>query len=343
MEFAFTKGDFSKDGLSGSYSLTYTNAKVQFQSGLINGLGTNQISYFNTAISDYNALAKGGSQNYACFTPANGSTGTAGKGIGAVGVAQSCTGTSIANPYFSAPTQGLMDPNGWYDPASDIVLPGVNTTPNIFNTPWVNALLVNYRHGKWAVTPSLQLASGSGGGTPLAVQGVDPRLCQSIDMSQSGNQCNYTSLIGQGATPSGLLYIPNPQTGKFDSLGQYTEPNMLVGNIAFSYEVTPKISVNLTLTNVYHTCFGGDKEPWTAAYPAGPNVCGYFPNSAYVSNYQLGAGYLTPGNPASYSAAANGTTLAPWQLQSYAPNTSNGAGNEIPPPFNAYLTVNIKL
>ena len=343
LEFAFSKGDFSKDGLSGSYSLTYTNTKVQFQSGLVNNLGTNQISIFNTAIGDYNALAKGGSQNYPCFTFANGGAGTAGAPVGSPGVAQACTGSTVANPYFSAPAQSTMDPNGWYVPSGDVVLPGVNSNPAIYDTPWVSSLLLNYRHNKWAVTPSLQLASGSGGGTPLAVQGVDPRLCTATDPNQAGNQCNYTSLIGQGATPSGLLYIPNPQTGKFDGLGTFTEPNMLVGNLALSYDVTPKISVNLTLANVFHTCFGGDKAPWTAAFPAGPHVCGYFLNPNYVSNYQLGAGYLTPGNPASYSASANGTTLAPFQQQSYAPNTSNGAGNEIPAPFNAYITVNIKL
>ena len=67
VEGAFTKGDFSKNGFSGTFALTYTNAKVQFQSGLVNNLGANQIGYYNTAIGNYNALAKGGSQNYPCF------------------------------------------------------------------------------------------------------------------------------------------------------------------------------------------------------------------------------------------------------------------------------------
>ncbi len=98
VEGAFTKGDFSKNGFSGSLAVTYTNAKVQFQSGLVNNLGANQIGYYNTAIGNYNALAKGGSQNYPCFA---GTTG-----VGAVGVAQNCTGAVgtqpvIANPYFS--------------------------------------------------------------------------------------------------------------------------------------------------------------------------------------------------------------------------------------------------
>jgi hypothetical protein len=346
IEGAFTKGDFSKNGLSGSLALTYTNAKVQYQSGLVNNLGANQIGYFNTAIQSYNALAKGGSQNFPCFTFAsfNPSTGasTAGTGVGTPGVAQTCTGNSVANPYFSAPAQGLLDPNGWYAPASDVALPGVNTDLGLYDAPWVTALILNYRHNKLAVTPSLQLAAGSSYGLPFAVQGVDPRLCTAIDASQTGNQCAYTSLIGQGATATGLLYIPDPETGTFDGIGQFHSPNILVGNLAISYDITPKLSMNVTVGNLFHTCFGGSKEPWTTAYPPSGNICSYAPNPFYVSNYQLGPGYLTPGNPASYSAAANGTSVYPWQLQPYAPTEGTAAGI-VPPPINLYVTFNVKL
>jgi hypothetical protein len=336
VEAAITKGDFSKNGLSGQLAVTYTNAKVQFQSGLVNNLGANQIGYYNTAISDYNALAKGGAQNFPCFT---GTTG-----VGAVGVASACPAGSITNPYFSAPKQGLLDPNGWYAPPSDVALPGVNTGLGLYDIPWVTTLILNYRHDKWAVTPSLQLSTGSSYGSPFTVEGVDPRLCTAVDMSPSAgpNQCAYTSLIGQGATPSGLLFIPNPQTGSFDTIGAYHNPNIVVGNIAISYDLTPKVSINLTVANLFHTCFGGSKEPWTSAYPPGSTVCSYFANGAYVSNYQFGSGFANPGNTSLYSAAANGTTLQPWQQQSYAPSDGSAAG-VIPPPINAYLTVNIKL
>lgn len=334
VEGAFTKGDFSKNGLSGSLALTYTNAKVQFQSGLVNNLGANQIGYYNTAIGNYNALAKGGSQNYPCF---NGTTG-----VGAVGVAQACTGTAIANPYFAAPAQGMLDPNGWYAPPSDVALPGVNTSLGLYDSPWVSSLILNYRHDRWAITPTIQLAEGTSYGSPFTVQGVDPRLCTAIDPNQAGNQCNYTSLIGQGATPTGLLYIPNPETGSFDGIGQYRNPFIMVGNLALSYDITPKITMNVTVANLFHTCFGGSKEPWTSAYPASSNVCGYAANGSYVSNYQLGPGYLTPGQPSTYSAAANGTSVYPWQLQPYAPTEGSVAG-VIPPPINIYVTFNVKL
>jgi hypothetical protein len=346
MEAAFTKGDFSKNGFSGTLALTYTNAKVQYQSGLVNNLGANQIGYYNTAIQNYNALAKGGSANFNCFTLANGTTFTAGTGVGTPGVAQTCGAGEVSNPYFNAPKQALLDPNGWYAPASDVALPGVNTSLGLYDIPWVTSLLLNYRHDKWAITPSLQLAQGSSYGSPFTVTGVDPRLCTAIDMSSpatiAADQCAYTSLIGQGNTASGLLYIPNPQTGSFDGIGEFRNPDIMVGNIAFSYDITPKITMNVTIANVFHTCFGGSKEPWTTAYPPGTNVCGYGANSAYVSNYQFGSGFANPGNPSLYSAAANGTTLFPWQFQSYAPTQGTVAG-VIPPPFNVYITFNVKM
>jgi hypothetical protein len=346
IEGAFTKGDFSKNGFSGSLAVTYTNAKVQYQSGLVNNLGANQIGYFNTAIQNYNALAKGGSQNFPCFTFAslNPSTGsaTAGTGVGTPGVAQACTGNAVANPYFKAPAQALLDPNGWYAPASDVALPGVNTALGLYDVPWMTTLVLNYRHDKFAVTPSFQLAQGSSYGLPFAVYGVDPRLCTAIDSTQAGNQCAYTSVIGQGATATGLLFIPDPETGTFDGIGQFRSPNILVGNIAFSYDISPKLSVNLTVGNLFHTCFGGSKEPWSTAYPAGPNICSYAPNPFYVSNYQLGPGYLTPGDPSSFSAAANGTKVLPWQLQPYAPTVGTAAGI-VPPPINVFVTFNVKM
>jgi hypothetical protein len=350
VEGAFTKGDFSKNGLSGSLAVTYTNAKVRFQSGLVNNLGANQIGYYNTAIQNYNALAKGGSQNFPCFTFATPASATAnsaaGTGVGTPGVAQACGAGQVSNPYFSAPAQSLLDPNGWYAPPSDVAIPGVNTGLGLYDIPWVTSLILNYRHDKFAVTPSLQLSTGSSYGSPFTVQGVDPRLCTAVDQSSpatiAASQCAYTSVIGQGATSTGLLYIPNPQTGSFDGIGQYRNPNILVANIAFTYDISPRISVNLVVANLFHTCFGGSSEPWTSAYPPSTNICGYGANGEYVSNYQFGSGFANPGNISSYSAAANGTSLYPWQFQSYAPTTGSVAG-VIPPPINAYLTFNVKL
>src|SRR5262249_13899302 len=154
---------------------------------------------------------------------------------------------------------------------------------------------LNYRKDKWAVTPSIQWATGSSYGSPVTTQGVDPRECAGLDSTvapaaSGAQQCDYTTLEAAGATATGLFYVPNWQTGTFDGVGQYHNPTILTGNVAFSYDLSPKISVNLTLANVFHTCFGGSKEPWTSAYPAGTNVCGYGANGLQVSNFQLGAG-----------------------------------------------------
>ena len=236
-----------------------------------------------------------------------------------------------------------MDPNGWYAPPSLVALPGVNNNDvGLYDVPWVSSLILNYRHDKFAITPSLQLATGASYGSPFTVEGVDPRLCTAIDPNQTGNQCAYTSLIGQGATSSGQLFIPNPETGSFDSLGSYRNPNILIGNLALTYDLSPRITINVTAANLFHTCFGGSKEPWTTAYPPSTNICSYGANGSYLSNYQLGPGYLTPGQPSTYSAAANGTTLYPWQQQPYAPGLGS-AGGVIPPPLNVYVTFNVKL
>ncbi len=358
VEAALTKGDFSKNGFSGQLAVTYTKAQVQYQSGLINNQGVNQISYYNEAICQYDALTSKGmpstcskyglssanNANYNCFNSSTVLSTGVGAPVGTAGVAQTCTGAQITNPYFNSPQQALLDPNGWYAPAEDVALPGVNTDLAMFDAPVVASLVANYRHNKWAVTPSLQFVTGSSYGTPLNTLGVDPRLCTAVDTTntQVANSCAYTSLVGQAATPLGQLYVPDWQTGSFDSPGEYHNPNLVVGNIAFSYDISPRVTVNVTLANVFHTCFGGSKEPWTTAYPPGENVCAYG-QSGGVSNFQLGNGYNNPGaGAASYSTSANGEGLASWQYQSYAPNTGSYAGF-IPAPFNAYMSVNFKL
>lgn len=326
VEAAITKGDFSKNGLSGSLALTYTKAQVNYQGGRVNGNGQNQISILNQAINDYNFLTT----SSPCYTPAGATAGTP----------VACGPGTIANPYYGKPKQSLLDPNGWYAPTGNVLLPGVNTNPGFYDAPWVGNIIVNYRKDKFAITPSIQWATGSSYGSPLTVQGVDPRECAGNDPTPGfTSQCDWQSLQGAGATATGLLYIPNPQTGTFDSIGQYHNPVLLTGNVALTYDASPKISLNLTLANVFHTCFGGSKEPWTTAYSPGTNICSYVPNGSYVSNFQRGAGMA---NPRSYDAAANGTMLFAWQQQSYAPLNGTNVGL-VPPPFNAYLTVNIKI
>ncbi len=306
-------GDFNRDGLSGLLSFTWTQSQVQYQ----DLLGQNQVrTVVNTAIDNYNALTKsgGGAPCYTAFDP---NTGTGGTPDG------SCAASSILNPYYNSAPQAHFDPNGWYPQGLYTLEPGVNTDPVYYNSPYVLNLVLNYRHQKFSITPSLQLQAGAPYGAPLDVIGLDPRTCAANQgttgitaLSPKTNPlaCDYTQFVGAGAAPEfGFLYIPNPQTGTFASIGRFTEPNNAILNMQLTYDVSPKISLMLTATNVWHTCFGGSSEPWTtAAYKPSSTVCGYQPSSlgysgSYVSNMYNGT------SPT--DTAANGVTVQPWQLR----------------------------
>ena len=334
VESQFNLGDFNRNGFSGLMTLSYTNAKVKYQTGLT----PNNAGVLNQVIDQYNALTKSGG-GQACYK-----AGTA--------TGEACTAAdAITNPYYNAPAQSHLDVNGWYAPPSFALVPGVNNVAGYYDTPWTSTLLLNYRHNKLAVTPSLQFFSGSSYGTPLDVSGLDPRVCTqnaaaagitALSPGTDPHQCNYLSSNGLSASPFGILYIPNPQTGQFASPGQYREPNFVGANVAFSYEVSPKVTANLTLANVYHNCFGGTKAPWTSAYPVDRNNCGYAANapgnltSGYVSNFYNGTGPT--------DKAANGASPLPFELQSYTPTRLTGSSAVgTPIPFSAYFSVNIKL
>jgi hypothetical protein len=111
------------------------------------------------------------------------------------------------------------------------------------------------------------------------------------------------------------------------------------------------VTLQLTATDIWHTCFGGSSTPWSKAFPPGQSWCGYGQNLFYESNFYNGAPPANAGlaggvNGTAPSAAANkGITPYPWMLQSYAPN--NGVfGSGITTtyfPFNLYLQAQIKL
>jgi hypothetical protein len=330
VETALNFGDFNREGLSGMATFTWTRSQVQFQ----NLLGANQIADMNTAIQNYNALTQAGGGS-PCY---NGGVGEACPAAGTQ------TGSDILNPYYTASPQPLMDTNGWYDQGVLALKPGVYTgNPGFFNSPYVTNLVVNYRHQKFAITPSVQFQSGTRYGTPYDVYGVDPRDCGSnqgptgTDVATTNNPltCDYLT-AGPGAAPNfTYLYVPNPQTGKFASLGQFTEPTIMIANLQASYDISPRISLQLTATDLYHTCFGGTKDPWTAANPVGKNNCGY-----YASGLYNGAGWYNGASPTD-SAANGGVTPYAFEEQSYLPKFNNSQGGFI--PFTLYLQAQIKL
>jgi hypothetical protein len=348
MEFQFNKGDFSRDGLSGQFAFTWTNSKVQFQNEPLSSGGTvpNTTIQLNQVIAQYNSLTKSGGGS-PCYRNA---------------VAVSCSAKPITigsqtfdviqNPYYNQPSQGELDPNGWYNPYTTAIAPNLNGAVTSYISPLVSSLIVNYRHHKLAVTPSLQFQSGGFYGSPLDINGIDPRTCM-LNSAGSGItkvspktnplQCNYLAtnpLLGAGTGQFGYFYIPNPQTGHFAAIGSYQNPSLFTGNLQLTYEATPKLTVTLTGANIFHTCFGGSSEPWTAANQPGPNICGYFPaggvlnSTIYPANFYNGTGIN--------DFAAN-KVHTPFQ-QSYFPVTGNngGIGGALQ-PFNLYITAQMKL
>jgi hypothetical protein len=342
VEWALSKGDFNREGLSGQLAVTYTNAKVRYENTYF---GKNQVADANAAIQQFNSLtqAGGGSQCYGEF----GAPGVSDPNTGA-GLPEPCsTAHTVLNPYFNMAQQSLLDPTGWYAPGGTGLSATNNTTTGYFDSPLVGSLILNYKHNQWAITPSFQISQGSSYGGPYDVIGLDPRACalnsadagiSAASTSTNPNQCDYLSTTTGNASPvpvAGQLFIPNPQTGFFAKPGQFQNPWIATINLQLRYDISPKVTALATLSDLWHTCFGGDSQPWTKAYAPSTNVCDYFPNSLYVSNFYNGTGPT--------DTAANGLAAQKWIQQSYLPSFYGSVGNGTPWPFNAYLQLQIKL
>ncbi|MGA8473935.1 MAG: TonB-dependent receptor, partial [Candidatus Cybelea sp.] len=216
VELQVNKGDFTRNGLSGQFSFTYTNSKVQFQNETLANGGTvpNTTIALNQVIAAYNALTKagGGSQCY------RGIVGGGSVGVSCTAKPKQC-GTSsapqtcdvIENPYYNKPEQGLLDPNGWYNPYTTAIAPNLSGADTSYISPFVSSLILNWRHDKLAITPSFVFQTGGFYGSPLDVQGLDPRSCTlnsaatgitAVSPKTNPLQCNY-------------LYSRNIGTGSF--------------------------------------------------------------------------------------------------------------------------------
>ncbi len=314
VEFEVRKGDFDRNGFSGLLSYTYTRSRVTYDN-FVNGK-TNEIDYLNTYIQNYNAYtsacAPGGSKygGIACGTTSNGAP--AAPCYTPAGVADpACAAGSIANPYYSAAPQPLMDRTGSYTPYD--ILPAPFQGANGYETPDVATLVLNYKHDKFAITPSATFSSGSFYGSPLVWPGYDPVTCTG---TTTGNQADTT-------TCASYLFIPDKYTGKFDTFGALKEPTRLTTNLQLSYEATPKVKFTLTMTGLLDQCFQR-REPWDNA-----STCVYA---------QLPSNLLAP--------AGNFVTSPPPQLaypySSWYNNSQTGfVGQKL--PFSAFLSADIRL
>ena len=325
-ETEFTKGDFSKNGLSFLISYTYTNAAERWNS--YPGTSINPIDPYNQDIANFNGLTKagGGSQ---CYENSNGN----------VYPDPGCTqlkpnyNPPIWNPYYAMAAQPLLDRNGWYPVGLDYAY----LSPNVLSA------IVNYKHNRFTVSPAVTFNEGEPYGNPADVLGIDPRTCTNNSMNVPGTphhglQADYTSCglaATQNGTGPGELFIPNPQTGVFDSFGAFRQPNQLNLSFQIGYQLSPRVKANLLLANLVNACFGGTSEPWTKQFPPNSYTCGYGDNFYYVSNFYNGS--------SPYDQKANGVPLNPAFAESYVPAVADTNAYVQPNPFNAYLQFSISL
>jgi hypothetical protein len=321
VEFELQKGDFSRNGFSSLISFTYTNAYVTYSP---TSNGTTPVSTINAAIQAYNAFTKAGG-GAPCYTPAT---------AGGPGSAQTtCTAGDVANPYYNAPLEGLLDPGGRYAPYDlfPAGAPGAGGYES-FVAPYDATIVLNYKHDKFAFTPALQFSGGIRYGYPIAQYGVDPTSCTGTLGSAITGDPRYP-YGGSGSpfdatTCGATVAIPNPATHLFDGIGAFTEPNRLTLASQISYDITPRISAVLTMSNLVDTCFGGTKAAWTSA-PGIPSnkVCEYQAGWAGVGFPPVGNIYNPPFS-----------NVQPFRQQAYYPYYGNTAL-----PFNAFMDFKLKL
>lgn len=332
-EFQMNKGDFGRNGLAGQLSFTYTNAYAQYNKF---AGGSSVFDGINADIQNYNGFTK------ACAVAGN--KGCPGATASANAVAcfaadgtpdPGCVAGSIANPYYNAPVQGLVDTEGKYQPFTLITGP-IGASANSYLVPYVATMILNYKKDKFAITPSLQFTGGQRYGVPETSAGIDPTQGCGALAGTTANDPRYQYGAAGGApydaaSCAGLLAaIPNPLTKRFDGIGEFVNPSQLVANMQLSYEASKNITFVATFANILNNCFGGSKTPWAAG---GSNVCSYGLVSAGNSAPYYGNVY----NPTS---VVDPVISSPYQRSYGAFNTNSISTKN---PFSVYVDAKIKL
>ncbi len=314
IELEVDKGDFARNGFAGRLSFTYTNSYINY-TALPNG--SSIVDPFNKAISLYNGFTKAGG-GAPCYTTA--------------GVADAaCAATSVANPYYNAPAQPLIDPNANF-PTYDNFPGGVSGGGySAYGAPYVATVLLQYKHGPLALTPAIQFSAGQRYGVPQAQQGIVPNACTGVLATPLAGDPRYqygavggspydASKCATGTASQPIFAIPNTYTHQFDPIGSFVRPSQLQLHLQASYDVTKRLSLVGNFANIINTCFGGSKEPW--------NVSGA---CAYGNIYGAGSGPLAYGN--NYNP---GWALQPFLATPYDPGFAGF-------PFQFYLEARLKL
>ena len=242
LEFQLQKGDFSRDGLSGLLSFAYTNSYVHYGPIAAGASGTTVLAPINNSIAQYNAYTKycathPGAANTMCGGsttangPANACYTASGMPVGAL-PGGNCPRNTIANPYWNAAPQALINTAQNF-PTYDTFPGSLGLAAQGFGSPYVGTLVLNYKHQRFAITPSVQFQGGGKYGIPITEAGIDPA-------SGCGKPL-FGDRYDASACP-GVVDIPNPFTGVFDPIGAFTEPNELIANLQLSYDVSPRFN-----------------------------------------------------------------------------------------------------
>jgi hypothetical protein len=302
-------------------SFTYTHSYIDYDT-LSNG--NTVVAGINNDIDAFNKYTKAGG-GAPCY-------------VGGVATTDCTQAGAFANPYYNTPLQGHVPANGL--PTYDLLPGPVGASADAFGAPYFATLVLNYKHDKWAITPSLQLQAGARYGSPESNLGVDPASCSALLGSNSGNDPRYnTSGSGWGGINGVAGYdatsctndipIPNVLSKHFDGMGEYVQPTQLVGNLQLSYEASPKVTLVATFANLVNTCFGGSKEAWTSK------------NGNFCSYGLVYGGLLPPvGNVFNPTSSIQPSLAYPYQAALGAVNVD---GNSTKTPFNFYIDARIKL
>jgi hypothetical protein len=309
VELEVDKGDFSRNGLAGRLSFTYTNSYINYTRL---GNGGSIIDGFNANIAQYNGFTRAGG-GAPCY---NTTTHAADPG---------CAAGSVANPYYNAPLQPLMDPNANY--ATFDTFPGGIGAGGYqsFGAPFVSTLILQYKHGPLAITPALQFTGGNRFGVPLSTPGIDPTTCTGGLPGTTANDPRYPYGAPGGApydqtTCGSNFAIPNPYTHRFDNVGAFVSPNQLLLHTQITYDVNKRVTLVGNFANIINRCWGG-----TAVAFGVNHACNY------TATYGAGSGPTPIGNQ--YNP---GNAIQPMLVSPYLPQFPSY-------PFNMYFEARIKI
>ncbi len=338
IELQIQKGDPTRNGLSGQISYTYTDAKIKYS--LING--NNSVTALLANIDQFWSLTA--NNKYDAASNPNGAAPCYDAGAPVTNCASDPH--AIVNPYYNllpnttkAQLNSQYPVDGWYDTYANFFPSdvggddyGTAIPQNVFSG------FLAYKHNKLQASLNATLQQGNKYGAPTEVIGLDPTTC--AENQGDANVVPGSQLADYQSCASAVV-IPNPTTGKFEGIAQYTNPWIFNLGGQLSYDFSPRVSATLSMANLLNRCFGGSKTAWSSAFPPNDGVCSYAYNSSSYLGWSPGEAYNTAGAGFFYGQnphdPANGTAGYPNVFnQAYVPLLGGY-------PFQAYFQLTVKI